>query len=75
MMSGYVFLLINGYELTAPDHEVVSIAEGMARKEYDAEDLENWLCHWARPYDSRELCVKPMMGICEVLKIRIDSSS
>lgn len=75
MMSGYVFLLINGYELTAPDHEVVTISEGMARKEYDAEDLENWLCHWARPYDSRELCAKPMMGICEVLKIRIDLSS
>lgn len=69
MMSGYIFLLMNGYELTAPDHEVVAIAEGMARKEYDAEDLENWLCHWSRNYDSRSLCAKPMTSICDIIKI------
>ncbi|EDT7147409.1 type II toxin-antitoxin system death-on-curing family toxin, partial [Salmonella enterica subsp. enterica] len=56
MMAGYVFLLLNGYELTAPSDEVVTIAEGLARKDYSVEDLENWLCHWSREYDSRTLC-------------------
>ncbi|EEP1478912.1 type II toxin-antitoxin system death-on-curing family toxin [Salmonella enterica] len=56
IMAGYVFLLLNGYELTAPGDEVVIIAEGIARKEYSVEDLENWLCHWSREYDSRSLC-------------------
>ena len=56
MMAGYVFLLLNGYELTAPSDEVVTIAEGLARKEYSVEDLENWICHWSREYDSRSLC-------------------
>lgn len=56
MMAGYVFLLLNGYELTAPGDEVVTIAEGLARKDYTVEDLENWLCHWSREYDSRTLC-------------------
>lgn len=69
MMAGYIFLLMNGYELTAPDHEVVTIAEGMARKDYDAEDLENWLCHWSRDYDSRALCVKAMVSICEIVQL------
>lgn len=56
MMAGYVFLLLNGYELTAPSDEVVTIAEGLARKEYSVEDLENWICRWSREYDSRSLC-------------------
>ncbi|MDA8479835.1 type II toxin-antitoxin system death-on-curing family toxin [Citrobacter sp. Awk 4] len=56
IMAGYVFLLLNGYELTAPGDEVVIIAEGMARKDYSVDDLENWLCHWSREYDSRSLC-------------------
>ena len=56
MMAGYMFLLLNGYELTAPGDEIVVIAEGMARKVYNCEDLENWLCYWSRPYDSRNLC-------------------
>lgn len=56
MMAGYVFLLLNGYELTAPGDEIVTIAEGLARKDYSVEDLENWLCHWSREYDSRSLC-------------------
>ncbi|KAA6001391.1 type II toxin-antitoxin system death-on-curing family toxin [Pantoea sp. M_5] len=70
MMSGYIFLLINGYELTAPDHEMVTIALGIATKDYNAEDLENWLCHWSRDYDSRQLCTKAEPTICEILSIR-----
>ncbi|MDU4288326.1 type II toxin-antitoxin system death-on-curing family toxin [Mixta calida] len=75
MMAGYIFLLINGYELTAPDHEMVTIAEGMARKEYDAEDLESWLYHWSRHYDARMLCVKPERAVCEVLQLKIGASA
>ena len=67
MMAGYMFLLLNGYELTAPDHEVVQIAEGLARKEYDAEDLENWLCYWSRDYDARRMCRPHTPSTCEML--------
>lgn len=48
MMAGAVFLLLNGYELTAPGDEVVEMAEGLARKIYTREELENWLCYWSR---------------------------
>ncbi|WP_016600506.1 type II toxin-antitoxin system death-on-curing family toxin, partial [Yersinia pestis] len=37
MMAGYMFLLLNGYELTAPGDEIVVMAEGMARKVYNCE--------------------------------------
>ena len=62
MMAGYIFLLLNGYELTAPGDEVVTIAEGLAKKDYDVVDLENWLCHWSRTYDARQLCVPTMIS-------------
>ncbi|MEX2977358.1 type II toxin-antitoxin system death-on-curing family toxin [Serratia fonticola] len=73
MMSGYIFLLMNGYELTAPSEEVVAIAEGMARKEYDVEDMENWLCYWSRLYDSRELCkpAKSIMTTIDLLNLKL----
>ncbi|ECU9162030.1 TPA: type II toxin-antitoxin system death-on-curing family toxin [Salmonella enterica] len=65
MMAGYIFLLLNGYELTAPGDEIVAMAEGLARKLYIREELESWLCHWSREYDSRtcaflttQLCAK-----------------
>lgn len=61
VMAGYVFLLLNGYELTAPGDEVVTIAEGLACKDYSAEDLENWLCHWSRKYDTCSLCEVPAL--------------
>lgn len=61
MMAGYIFLLLNGYEITAPSDEVVSIAVGVATKEYDRRDLENWLCYWSRSYDAINLC-RPAIG-------------
>ncbi|WP_241569199.1 type II toxin-antitoxin system death-on-curing family toxin [Rosenbergiella collisarenosi] len=67
MMAGVIFMLLNGYELTAPEHEVVTIAEGLARKEYCAEDLESWLAHWGRDYDSRKLCKTFEPPICQML--------
>lgn len=75
MMAGYVFLLLNGYELTAPSDEVVTIAEGLARKVYSVEDLEDWLHHWSREYDSRSLCmsraepVLTMMAASQLIRI------
>ncbi|MFP1728034.1 type II toxin-antitoxin system death-on-curing family toxin [Lonsdalea quercina] len=69
MMAGYVFLLLNGYELTAPSDEVVAIAEGIAKKEYTVGELEDWLCHWSREYDARQLCKPP--PICDVIKLRL----
>ena len=53
--AGYMFLLINGYELTAPGDEFVEIMVGVARHEYDEEDLEDWLAHWSRPFDASGL--------------------
>lgn len=71
MMCGYVFLLINGYELTAPSDDVVDIATGLANKIYTCNELEDWLCHWSRPYDTMELC-NPDFGkmCCSVIKLK-----
>ena len=53
--AGYMFLLLNGYELTAPSQEFVDIMVGIATHEYDVEDLENWLAHWSRDFDASAL--------------------
>ncbi|EMI7476956.1 TPA: type II toxin-antitoxin system death-on-curing family toxin [Morganella morganii] len=71
MMCGYVFLLMNGYELTAPGDDIVTMASGIACKEYSAEDVENWLCYWSRPYDARELCRTEIDVLsCEVITFK-----
>lgn len=71
MMAGYVFLLLNGYELTAPGEDIVQMAVGMANKEYNREDLEDWLCYWSREFDTRELCCKPLVSVISIAKIII----
>lgn len=53
--SGVLFLLMNGYELTAPGHELVDIMVGVANHEYSREELEDWLAHWGREFDTRNL--------------------
>lgn len=70
MMAGYVFLLLNGYELTAPEDEVVEMARGLATKEYSLDELDSWLCNWSRDFDSRQLC-KERIGIeyCSIFKL------
>lgn len=55
--SGYIFLLLNGYELTAPEDEVVEMILGIANKKYTREELENWICFWSRDFDARYLSV------------------
>ncbi len=73
MMAGCIFLLLNGYELTAPEDEVVEIASGLAIKKYSLEDLENWLCFWSRPFDSRQLCHNGIeIKTSSIFKIKID---
>lgn len=73
MMSGYIFLLLNGYELTAPENEVVEMARGLATKEYSLDELDSWLCNWSRDFDSRQLCCKQVnIETCSVIKINID---
>lgn len=72
MMAGYIFLLINGYELTAPGDEMIAMASGLAVKEYNRNDLEDWLCFWSREYDSRILCMPVTEErMCSVLNINI----
>ncbi|QDX29570.1 type II toxin-antitoxin system death-on-curing family toxin [Dickeya poaceiphila] len=70
MMGGYIFLLINGYELTAPGDDIVTMAEGLACKTYTCRELEDWLAYWSRTYDSRELCHPSDMSISDILQQR-----
>ncbi|MBS0898414.1 type II toxin-antitoxin system death-on-curing family toxin [Pantoea dispersa] len=72
MMSGYIFLLLNGYELTAPGDDIVEIAEGLACKEYTREELEDWLAYWGREFDSRSLCGKGFKSYMDFMQINID---
>lgn len=55
MQSGYIFLLLNGFELTASDDDFIEMAEGIAINEYSREELSDWLFYWSREYDSRNL--------------------
>ena len=55
-VAGYIFLLLNGYELTAPSEDVIEMMVGVAEKTFDAADLERWLAYWSRDFDARILC-------------------
>ena len=57
MFSGYLFLLLNGQELKAPDDEVVEMGVGIATGKYNLDELENWLYYWSHEFDSRTLCI------------------
>lgn len=47
--AGCLFLLLNGYEVNGPSHEVVELMEGLAKHELNREDVENWLAYWSHP--------------------------
>ncbi|MNO93694.1 Toxin Doc [compost metagenome] len=51
-----VFLLLNGIELTAPDHEFVDVMVDLVRGVISVEELEDWLYYWHRPFDAYNLC-------------------
>lgn len=49
-----IFMLMNGYELTAPGDDLVEIAVAVVTHEVDRETLEDFLYHWHRPIDELE---------------------
>lgn len=53
--AGVLFLMMNGYELTAPGHELVAMMLGVANGDYTCDELESWLAHWGRDFDTRNL--------------------
>lgn len=53
--AGYMFLLLNGYELTAPGYEFVEMMVGVANHEYSEAELEDWLAYWSRDFDASNL--------------------
>lgn len=55
--AGFVFLLMNGYELTGPGHELVDLLVGLANNDYTCQDVEGWLAYWSRDFDARRLNV------------------
>lgn len=53
-VAASVFMLLNGYELTAPDNDLVEVSVAIVTGEIDREYLEDFLYHWHRPIDSLE---------------------
>ncbi|PLV12887.1 type II toxin-antitoxin system death-on-curing family toxin [Pseudomonas guariconensis] len=49
-----IFMLMNGYELTAPGDDLVEIAVAVVTHVVDRETLEDFLYHWHRPIDELE---------------------
>ena len=49
------FLMLNGWELTAPSDDVVQMYEGLATHEYSEEEFADWLAYWSREYDTSQL--------------------
>lgn len=67
MYSGYIFLLLNGWELCVSENGFIKIGEGIATGLYNLEDLENWLCEWSSKYDARNLCHDNKIDVKEFL--------
>lgn len=53
--AGCMFLLLNGYEVNGPGHEVVELMEGLAKHEYQVEDVECWLAYWSHEANPNQL--------------------
>lgn len=49
-----IFMLMNGYELTAPGDDLVEIAVAVVTHEVSRETLEDFLYHWHRPIEELE---------------------
>ncbi|MEZ0194288.1 type II toxin-antitoxin system death-on-curing family toxin [Pseudomonas qingdaonensis] len=49
-----IFMLMNGYELTAPGDDLVEVAVAVVTHDVDRETLEDFLYHWHRPIDELE---------------------
>jgi len=46
LMTGYIFLLDNGWELNAPEVESVLVFEQVAGNQLSEEQLADWFCKW-----------------------------
>ena len=57
MQAAYIFLMLNGFELTASDDDFIEIAEGISIDIYSREEVADWLYHWSREFDVRNLLV------------------
>ncbi len=57
--AGCIFLLLNGYEVDGPGHEVVELMEALAKHDLDRTDVENWLAYWSHESDAAELTTSP----------------
>jgi death-on-curing protein len=53
-VAASIFMLLNGYELTAPDNDLVEVSVAVVTHEVDRSYLEDFLYHWHRPIDSLE---------------------
>ncbi|MCM2973515.1 type II toxin-antitoxin system death-on-curing family toxin [Larsenimonas suaedae] len=51
----YEFLMLNGWELTAPGDDVVILWEGVAMHEYELDEIADWLAYWSREFDTSKL--------------------
>ena len=51
----YRFLLLNGYELTMPDHDIVVLWEGVAMHDYSEDEVASLLAYWLREFDTSTL--------------------
>nr|WP_267966015.1 type II toxin-antitoxin system death-on-curing family toxin [Halomonas aerodenitrificans] len=49
------FLMLNGWELTAPEADLVQMYEGLATHEYNEEEFAEWLAYWSREFDTSKL--------------------
>lgn len=47
----YRFLLLNGYELTMPEQDIVTLWEGVAMHVYKEGEIADLLHYWLREYD------------------------
>jgi len=51
----YRFLLLNGYELTMPDQDIVVLWEGVAMHDYSEDEVASLLAYWLREFDTSTL--------------------
>lgn len=58
MLSGYLFLLLNGQKLIAPQDQIIEMGVGISLGKYDLFDIDSGLFHHLIEFDSRLICVK-----------------
>lgn len=51
----YEFLMLNGWELTAPTEDLVDLWLGVTNREYDISYVADWLAYWSREFDTSTL--------------------